>query len=124
MHALRWLDLSGFYRLAGRFQPISLPKPKTTLTSSLSLTDASLGALGLNIEWKQRWPGSRTLLMSIKPSCIIISHCDIDLTVIYGAKFCLLSAHESIIAPEGFHVSFLIPTYLIYCSTRPLGCLV
>lgn len=96
------------YRLPGRFQSLQLNKPQALETQTLQLTDTSLGNVGLEIEWSQRWPGTCSLLMTVRPKAIFINKSSFDLTVLYGKKFCLLQKGEMVISPDGLEVSLII----------------
>lgn len=106
-----------FSRLVGRFQPLQLNRPQFLMTHSCQLTDSSIGNVGLEIEWRQRWMGTRSLLMTARPRCLFTNKSSVDLTIIYGARFCLLQRSDSIISPDGLSVS---ATLIGFCCRNQL----
>ena len=93
------------FRLAGRFQPLSLSKSQQVMTNTLTLYDPLIGNVGLEVEWSQRWSGCNTLLMSIRPRCVFVSKSQADLTLVYGGHFSVLQSGETLICPDTLTVS-------------------
>lgn len=109
------------FRLYGRFQSLQLDKPQFLYSSSLHLTDVSVENIGLEIKWSQRWPGTSSLLMSVRPRCVISNRSASEITLIYGKRFCLLPQGDTIVSPEGLSVSLVLLSALF--TREMLSCL-